>query len=79
MSYEHFLPLPGAGNRYYLNEAQRQFLIENACEVCDGSGWSLDEIAEERKLMNSWNNKELVEQVTGCQWLGFKGQSLELA
>jgi len=79
MPYEHFLPLPGAGNRYYLNEAQRQFLIRCELDTCDGNGWTPEAIAEERDSLNSLDNKELVELITGCQWLGFKGQSLELA
>ena len=28
--------------------------------------------------MHSWNNKDLVEQVCGSGWLGFKGQTLEV-
>ena len=78
MSYEHFLPLPGAGNRYYLNEAQRQLLIEWELDACDGSGWSPKALAGLRDSLNSLNNKDLVEQTTGCEWLGFKGQTLEL-
>ena len=78
MTYQHFDYHPRAGNRYYLNDAQRHFIIENTCEVCEGSGWTPEEIEEERKLMHSWNNKDLVEQVCGSGWLGFKGQTLEV-
>ena len=67
-----------AGNRYFLNEEQRQILIENVCEQCEGDGWSPEEIAKEREDMNSWNNKDLVEQVCGNAWLGFKGQTTEM-
>ena len=67
-----------AGNRYYLNEVQRQFLIANVCEQCENDGWDPEEIDEERKKMNSWNNKDLVEQLCGSAWLGFKGQTTEM-
>tara|TARA_Y100000289_G_C3879446_1_gene127831 strand:- start:412 stop:651 length:240 start_codon:yes stop_codon:yes gene_type:complete len=78
MAYEHFLPHPNAGNRYYLNEAQRQLLIECELDNCDGSGWSPEAIDKERNWLNTLNNKDLVEQVCGCQWLGFVGQTTEM-
>ena len=71
--YDHL-----AGNRYFLNEEQRQILIENTCEMCKNDGWSPEEIDEERKMLNSWNNKNLVEEVCGHAWLGFKGQTIEM-
>ena len=71
--YDHL-----AGNRYFLNEEQRQILIENTIDICEGSGWSPEEIAKERKMLNSWNNKDLVEEVCGNAWLGFKGQTTEM-
>ena len=71
--YDHL-----AGNRYFLNEEQRQVLIELTCDDCEGSGWSPEEIAKERKDMNSWDNKYLVETVCGNAWLGFKGQTTEM-
>ena len=67
-----------AGNRYFLNEEQRQVLIEDTCEQCENDGWDPEEIDEERKKMNSWNNKDLVEQLCGSAWLGFKGQTTEM-
>ena len=75
--YDHLAGRP-AGNRYFLNEKQRQILIEETCEQCEGSGWSPEEIAKEREDMNSWNNKDLVEQLCGSTWLGFKGQTIEM-
>ena len=47
-------------------------------DACDGSGWSPKALAGLRDSLNSLNNKDLVEQTTGCEWLGFKGQTLEL-
>ena len=75
--YDHLAGRP-AGNRYFLNEEQRQILIEETCEQCEGSGWSPEEIAKERKDMNSWDNKFLVEELCGSTWLGFKGQTTEM-
>ena len=78
MAYEHFFPHPNAGNRYYLNEAQRQVVIECALDLCEGNGWDPDEIAKERELYESWSNKDLVEMLCGHDWLGFVGQTTEL-
>ena len=75
---KHFLYDTRAGNRYFLNEEQRQILIEDTCEQCENDGWSPEEIAKERKDMNSWDNKYLVETVCGSVWLGFKGQTTEM-
>ena len=75
---KHFLYEHQAGNRYFLNEEQRQILIEDTCEQCENDGWSPEEIAKERKDMNSWDNKYLVETLCGSVWLGFKGQTTEM-
>ena len=73
-----FLYYIQAGNRYFLIVEQRQFLIEDTCELCENDGWSPEEVAKERKDMNNWDNKYLVETLCGSAWLGFKGQTTEM-
>lgn len=66
-------------NRYFLNEAQRQFLITDEQENLLLDDWSASEVSERGGWLKELSNKELVEEVCGCQWEGFVGQTLKMA
>ena len=66
-------------NRYFLNEAQRQLLINSDLEDLQRDGEPQIEVNRRESWLKDLNNKELVEEVCGCQWAGFIGQTLRLA
>ena len=66
-------------NRYYLNEAQRQLLITLEQEDLLLDDWPPSEVSDRKSWLKELNNKELVEEICGCQWEGFVGQTLKMA
>jgi hypothetical protein len=65
------------GNRYFLNVVQRKVIITETAETESQSQDRPygDLVAELSEL----DNRTLVDLYCGENWLGFKGQSLELA
>ena len=70
--------VPGS-NRYFLNDAQRRQLIASERENLLSDDWSQKEVNEREAWLKELTNKELVEEVCGCQWAGFIGQTLRSA
>lgn len=73
----HFIV--SGSNRYFLNDAQRQQLIKEELQNCCDDGWAAQDVENLSLTLNSYTNKQLVEDVCGCQWRGFIGQTLESA
>jgi hypothetical protein len=70
--------VPGS-NRYFLNDAQRQQLIDEEIQCLLRDDWTQSEVNDHQVWLKELANKELVEQVCGCQWAGFIGQTLKSA
>ena len=66
-------------NRYFLNEAQRQVLIDCELEDLLLDGWAQAEVNRHENWLVDLDNKELVEEVCGNQWEGFVGQTTTFA